>query len=143
MTDATQVNPAIPSTDPAQNLVPTPTPAVPATPGAANDPAAAASTDQSPLDLLDQILKDAQAKASEASAEKIADDEKKREEERERQRQLDQQKVEEELAQIEQMKTSPEYQAMQQQKQDAVVQKEEHQKQMTGMEILQLEHSKL
>lgn len=130
MTDATQVTPS--TTTP-----PLPTPAT--NPGVA----AAAPSDQSPLDILDQILKDAQAKASEAADEKLANDEKIREEERERQRQLDQQKVQEELQQIEMMKTSPEYQAMVQQKQEMVDQQEAHKKQMTGMEILQLERTKL
>lgn len=130
MTDATQVNPSLPTSTPATDSV-------------APTAAAGAASDQSPLDILDQILKDAQAKASEASEEKLANDEKKRIEERERQRQLDQQKVQEELQQIEQMKVSPQYQAMQQQKQDAVEQKQEHQEKMTGMEILQLEHNKL
>jgi len=130
MTDATQVTP--PNTTHPTSRPPDPS----ATP-------AAAPSDQSPLDILDQILKDAQAKASEAADEKLANDQKIREEERERQRQLDQQKVQEELQQIEMMKTSPEYQAMMQQKQDVVEQEQAHKKQMTGMEILQLERSKL
>ena len=135
MTDATQVNiPPVqpdPSAVPSQNL------------NADASGAAAANSDQSPLDILDQILKDAQSKATDAASEKLAEDEKKREEARERQRQLDQQKVQEELAQISEMKNSPQYQAMQDQKKEAVEQQHEHQQQMTGMEIKQLEHSKI
>lgn len=128
MTDATQVPPALPTMpDPAQ---------VPAATAAGGD-------GQSPLDMLDQILKDAQAKAAEATDAKLAEEEKKREEERERQRQLDAQKVQEELQQIEEMKTSPEYQAMMQQKQQAEEQKVAHDKQMSGMEIVQLKHTKV
>jgi len=134
MTDTTQVNPPLQSIDPA--VIPlAQTPAAPSATGAPSD--------QSPLDILDNILKDAQAKATEASEEKLANDEKKRVEERELTRQLDQQKVQDELQHIEQMKNSPQYQAMQQQKQEAVVEKQDHQQKMTGMEILQLEHSKL
>ncbi|MBW7944465.1 hypothetical protein H3C70_03635 [Patescibacteria group bacterium] len=125
MTDAAQAIPAV-------------TPTLPPDPAGATQ----APSDQSPLDILDQILKDAQNKAATTTDQKLADDERLVQEEQERQRQLDAQKVQEELQQIEAMKSSPQYQAMMQQKQEVEHQKEEHQKQMTGMEILQLEHTK-
>ncbi len=127
MTDAAQVTTATAQT-----------PALPTDPAGATQ----APSDQSPLDILDQILKDAQNKATAAKDEKLADDERRVQEEQERQRQLDAQRVQEELQQIEEMKSSPQYQAMMHQKEEVEHQKEEHQKQMTGMEILQLEHTK-
>lgn len=106
-------------------------------------PAATPAGDESPLDILDKILKDAQTKASEASDQKLAREAAEQEAERERQRLLDLQKVEEERQLIEQMKSSPQYMAAQQQKQEAEQKEEQHQQQMDGMEILQLEHKKI
>ncbi|MBW7955854.1 hypothetical protein H3C66_03920 [Patescibacteria group bacterium] len=124
-------------TDPAQSALP-PQPATTPSTGGAGDAAA-----KNPLDILDEILKDAQTKAEVASDKKLVEDEAKREAERERQRQLDQQKVQEELQHIEEMKKSPEYLAAQQQKEEVVQQQEEHHQQMDGMQILQLQHKKM
>lgn len=104
---------------------------------------AGADPNQSPLDVLDQILKEAQVKAEAASAEKTTRDAAEQAAERERQRQLDLQRVEAERQQIAQMKQSPQYQATQEQKQAQEQQDAAHQQAMDGMEIVQLTHTKL
>ena len=114
------------------------------TPPASQTPTAPAdgATNQSPLDVLDQILKDAQGKAKEAVAEKVAEDEQKAAAERERQRLLDEQKLQEELVKLEEVKGSPEYKAMVDQKQEEVQEKQQYEQKMDGMQILQLQHDK-
>jgi hypothetical protein len=112
--------------------------AVPSTPQ--STPAGDAG--KSPLDVLDQILKDAQSKAKSAVEEKVAEDQKAAEEERERQRQLDAQKVKEELQNIEKVKQTPEYQAMINQRNEEVEKKKEYEEKMDGMEIYQLKRDK-
>lgn len=106
-------------------------------------PAAGPAADQSPLDILDKILKDAQDKAGEATEQKLAKEEQERAAERERQRLLDEKKVEEERLLIEQMKSSPQYLAAQEQRQAVEVKTEQREKQMDGMEILQLQRKKI
>jgi hypothetical protein len=115
--------------------------ATPATPTSAATTTAPAG--DSPLDVLDKILKEAQDKAAASAEDKSAEEAKKIEEEKARQRQIDQQKLQQELANIESMKQSPQYQAMIQQKQDHVQEQEEHSEKMDGMQIMQIQRSKL
>jgi hypothetical protein len=120
-------------TDPAQT--PQVAPTTSATP-------AAGGAGQSPLDVLDQILKDAQSKAKEAVEEKAEEDAKRVEEERRRQRELDQQRIAEELMNLEKVKETPQYHAMVEQRQEEIDKEEQHKQQMDGMEIIQLKHDK-
>jgi hypothetical protein len=105
--------------------------------------AAAGGANQSPLDVLDQILKDAQSKAKDAVESKVAEDEKKAVEERERQKKLDQQRIAEEMKKLEEVKTTPQYQAMVEQRQEVEEKKVEKQHELDGMEIIQLKHDKM
>ncbi len=115
--------------------------ATPATPTSAATTTAQAG--ESPLDVLDKILKDAQDKATASATDKAAEEARLIAEEKERQRQLDQQKLQQELANIESMKQSPQYQAMVEQKQQLEHQQEEHSQEMDGMQIMQIQHTKL
>lgn len=118
-------------TDPAQIAVPSAPPSTPAS-----------DAGKSPLDVLDQILKDAQSKAKDAVDEKVAEDQKAAEEERNRQRELDAQKVKEELQNIEKVKETPQYQAMIDQRNEEVEKKKDYEEKMDGMQIYQLKRDK-
>jgi hypothetical protein len=133
MTDPVQT----PQADPAS------TPTIEPTQTAGSPTPAAPADGKSPLDILDQILKDAQTKADGAAADKSAEDLKVLEAERERQRLEDEQNLKEELGKIEGMKDSPQYQAMQQQKEEQKEENTQRAQAMDGMEIVQLEHKKL
>jgi hypothetical protein len=118
-------------TDPAQAVAPNTPPSTPS-----SDPG------KSPLDVLDQILKDAQGKAKNAVEEKAAEDKKAAEEVRQRQREADAQKVKEELQNIEKVKETPQYQAMIDQRNEEFEKKKDYEEKMDGMEIYQLKRDK-
>ncbi len=106
-------------------------------------PPADAPAGQSPLDVLDQILNDAQTKAATQQSAQEEEEKKKLEEAVEQQKQEDQAKLQEQIAELQTVKESPEYQAKVQQDQHAVVQAEEHAQEMEGMDIVQLGHTKV
>lgn len=106
-----------------------------------NTPSANASN--SPLDVLDQILNDAQVKSAKETEEKEAAAAQKLQEDLARQRVEDQAKIQQELQEIQNMKQSPQYQAMVDQKHDVTEEKEEKAKELDGMEIVQLDHTTL
>jgi len=97
----------------------------------------------SPLDILDQILKDAQTKASLDISDKAAKEAAAIEQERERQKQLDATRIQQEITKLQDMKNTPQYQAIVSQKEEAEEVKEEYDKKMDGMAIVQLVHTKL
>jgi hypothetical protein len=131
MTDAAQV----PTTQTA------PLPVDPAAVLAAGAPSAPGS--QSPLDILDQILNDAQAKANNAVEEKAEEDQRAAEEARQRQKALDQQKIQEELERLQGIKQTPQYQAMVEQNQEQVSSEQQKKEDMQGYEIAQIGHTKI
>ena len=139
----TQNDLTLPTLDPAVLTAdPSVSPSVP-TDSQASTPPAADGKSPSPLDVLDQILNDAQSKAKAAEEVKKQEEAKKIEEELERQRQEDAVKVQAQIEELQTVKESPQYQAMVNQHQEQVQQKEDHQKKMDGMEIVQLQHTKL
>jgi hypothetical protein len=119
-------------TDPAQNSVPAPTPTAAPAPG-----------QTSPLDVLDQILNDAQSKAAAQETAKEEEEKQKLQAEVERQKQEDQAKLQQQITELKTVTQSPEYQAKVDQDKQAAVQAEEHAQQMDGMEIIQLDHKKV
>lgn len=130
--DPTLADPQMP---PADLAIPA-LPGAPAVPGAPDD-------GQSPLDVLDQILKDAQSKAQTAVQEKTAEDAAKAEELKQQQRKMDADKVRQQLQGISQVKDSPEYKAGVEQRQEEKEEKESYEEKMDGMAIVQLEHKKI
>ncbi len=118
------------------SLPPVPTAPQPAAPA----PATGAKAQASPLDVLDQILNDAQSKSVHAEEAKQKAEEQKIQEELARQKIEDERKLQEERVRLEAVKQSPQYQAMVDQKVEAVEQKEEKAKELDGIEIVQLDH---
>jgi hypothetical protein len=124
---------ATPSTSaPILPVTPTGTPAV--------APAGGAKLQASPLDVLDQILNDAQSKSLKAEEEKQKEEEQKIQDDLARQKAEDERKLQEERVRLEEVKQSPQYHAMVEQKVEAVEEKEEKAKELDGMEIVQLDH---
>ena len=123
-----------------------PTPAVSDDPVVSPAPVAvddSGAKKQSPLDLLDQILNEAQSKANQVVADKVKEEEAEHEAERQRQIAADQQKIEEERQAVEAAKQSPQYQAWVEQKTADQQQAEQHQEEMQGMQIVQIQHKKI
>ena len=123
--------------------------AVPADPVLAADPAVvppapkSAPKTPSPLDVLDQILNDAQAKSKQVEAQKEEEKQKQIQAEIERKKQEDQQKIAAELAALQDVKYSPQYQAKVEQDQEQNKKDAEYKDEMAGMEIVQLGHTKV
>jgi hypothetical protein len=139
MTDpsALPVAPAVPT-----QSIPTPAP-VATPPAAAPKTPKTGSSQQSPLDVLDQILNEAQSKAAKGEEEKQKEEERKRLEEAARQREEDQKRIEQQLAELQTVKQSPQYQALVEQQQEVIGEKEEKAKELEGMEIVQIGHTTL
>lgn len=98
---------------------------------------------QSPLDVLDQILNDAQDKAAKEADEKAKEEERKVQEELERQKQEDARKLQEELEKLKNVTQSPEYQARVEQQQTEDQQSQDKKTAMEGLEIIQIGHTKI
>jgi hypothetical protein len=104
---------------------------------------AVGSAQQSPLDVLDQILNEAKEKSAEEQSVQEEEEKKKIAEELERQKQEDQQKIVEELQHIEGLKYSPQEQARAQQMQEQAQDQDQKKHELEGMEIRQLGHTKI
>jgi hypothetical protein len=112
------------------------------------DPKALASsagsgTAPNPLDVLDQILNEAQDKAGEAIAAREKAEAQKIQEELDRKREADKQKIAQEIANVTAMKQSPQYQARVEQDQKEEKQEEEKAEKLEGMEIVQVAHGQI
>ncbi len=98
---------------------------------------------ETPLDVLDQILNDAQAKAMNAAEEEAEKKAKEAEEARAQQKLEDAAKIQAELANLKTVSQSPQYQAMVEQEQEKVDEKQKQEEGMDGMHIVQLGHTKV
>ena len=106
------------------------------------DPAApkGATASASPLDVLDQILSEAQSKSAKELESKEIQEEKATQERLAQQRIADQIKLQQQQAELANVKYSPQYQAAASQKTDAEKEREAKAQEMAGMEITQLGH---
>jgi hypothetical protein len=105
--------------------------------------AGVSSAGSSPLDVLDQILSDAQAKTAESAQAKAAEEAHKLEEEHKQHQAADRQMLEEELERLKTVKQSPQYQARIQQDMESAMEDQEQAKNLEGNEILQIAHTKI
>lgn len=96
-----------------------------------------------PLDMLDQILNEAQAKSAEEKQKQEEAEQQRLQAEMDAQRQRDEAAVAEELKDIENLKDSPQYQARVAQLQAEADRTQTQTEQMKGMEIRQLGHTKI
>lgn len=118
---------------------------------AASDPQAApiqptapqGGQSKSPLDVLDQILNDAQTKATETAAQQEEAEKNKLEEAAARQKEEDKQLLEQQIAELQHVKETPEYQARVQQIAEQSQAQAQHAEEMAGSEIRQIEHTKV
>ena len=98
---------------------------------------------KSPLDVLDQILNDAKAKAELTSEQQAAEEAKILAEERNQRAAADAAQIAIEEQQIKEMTNSPQYQSVANQAAEEHHQEEVKAAEMDGNEILQLGHTKL
>jgi hypothetical protein len=112
----------------------TPAPAAPKT---------VAPATQSPLDILDQILNDAQAKAEDVAKQKEAEEEAKVKAEQERQRLLDQEKIKQQLTDLQSMAYSPQNKARLEQEATLKTEQQHQSDELDGMQIYQVGHAKI
>jgi hypothetical protein len=110
-------------------------------PVAATTDATQPTSTQSPLDILDQILNEAQAKSADSAAEKSKEEERKMQEELERQKQEDKEKLEQQIIELESIKQSPQYQARIEQDQEIKDESEKKKEELQGNQIFQLKRT--
>lgn len=137
-------DPAPVATDLTAAQAPVPDPAVPPAESAPAEVVPAATAGQkTPLEILDSILNDAQAKSEEEAKVKEEAEKKRVAEEIARKKAEDQQKIADELAALKQVQFSPQEQAKADQAAELAKAEADYQAEMNGMTIHQLGHTKI
>jgi hypothetical protein len=113
--------------------------ALPMDPAAVTDPTAT----KSPLDVLDQILNEAQAKVAQSAEAKAQEEERILREESERRKREDAQKLQQQIVDLQTIKQSPQYQARIEQEEEVKVTEEKKAEELEGNEILQLKRTSI
>ena len=106
-------------------------------------PKAGGKQGESPLDVLDQILNEAQDKMEDDTKKKEEEEVKKMEAEREQQKIKDQLQVQQQIEELKTVTESPEYHARVEQHDTEVQAQSQRAEEMAGTEIRQLGHMKV